>query len=114
MRKTALLQQSDNCDHARGDPEVGRAGGDAVVPRERHFGWEVWMRFSWAVTYKLGTIVAAGALAVLAFSQGTQWWDIVGAVLTGSAIADVILLTAAAWFRWRHRSEWSSRPDDNA
>jgi hypothetical protein len=26
-------------------------------------------------------------------------------VLTGSAIADVILLIAVAWFRWRHRSE---------
>jgi hypothetical protein len=63
------------------------------------------LRFSWAVTYKLGTIVGAGALAVLAFSQGSQWWAVVGAVLTGSAIADVILLTAAALFRRRHRSE---------
>ena len=62
----------------------------AVVPRERQFGWEVWLRFSWAVTYRLGTLVGAAALAVLAFSQGSQWWDIVGAVLTGSAIADVI------------------------
>jgi membrane protein YdbS with pleckstrin-like domain len=77
----------------------------AVVPRERQFGWEVWLRFSWAVTYKLGTVVGAVALAVLAFSQGSKWWDIVGAVLTGSAIADVLLLIAAAWFRWRHRSE---------
>ena len=77
----------------------------AVVPRERQFGWEVWLRFSWAVTYRLGTLVGAAALAVLAFSQGSQWWDIVGAVLTGSAIADVILLIAAAWYRWRHRSE---------
>ena len=57
------------------------------------------------MTYRLGTVVGAGALAVLAFSQGSQRWDIVGAVLTGSAIADVILLMAAAWFRWRHRSE---------
>ena len=63
------------------------------------------MRFSWAVTYKLGTVVGAAALAVLAFSRGSQSWDIVGAVLTGSAIADVILLIAVAWFRWRHRSE---------
>jgi len=77
----------------------------AVVPSERQLGEEVWLRFSWAVTYKLGTVVGAGALAVLAFSQGSQWWDVVGAVLTGSAIADVILLTAAALFRWRHRSE---------
>ena len=77
----------------------------AVEPRERQFGEAVWLRFSWAVTYKLGTVVGAGALAVLAFSQGSQWWDVVGAVLTGSAIADVILLIAAALFRWRHRSE---------
>ena len=77
----------------------------AVVPRKRQSGWEVWLRFSWAVTYRLSTVVGAGALAVLAFSQGSQWWDIVGAVLTGSAIADVILLIAVAWFRSRHRSE---------
>ena len=76
-----------------------------MVPRERQIGWEFSLRFSWAVTYKLGTVVGAGALAVLAFSQGNQSWDIVGAVLTGSAIADVILLIAVAWFRWRHRSE---------
>ena len=63
------------------------------------------MRFSWAVSYRLGTVVGAGALAVLAFSQGSQWWDIVGAVLTGSAIADVILLIVVEWFCWRHRSE---------
>jgi hypothetical protein len=76
-----------------------------VAQFERRLGWEVWLRFSWAVTYRLGTVVGAGALAVVAFSQGSQGWDIVGAVLTGSAIADVILLIAAAWFRWRHRSE---------
>ena len=46
------------------------------------------------MTYRLGTVVGAGALAVLVFSQGSQWWDIVGAVLMGSAIADVILLIA--------------------
>ena len=74
-----------------------------VVPRQ--FGEEVWLRFSWAMTYRMSTVVGAGVLALLAFSQGSQWWDLVGAVLTGSAIADVILLIAAAWFRWRHRSE---------
>ena len=48
-------------------------------------------------------------------SQGSQRWDIVGAVLTGSAIADVILLS-----RWRGfaggtvRSCRSSRLDNNA
>jgi hypothetical protein len=61
--------------------------------------------FSRAVTYKLGTVVGAAALAALAFSQGSQWWDIVGAVLTGNAIADVILLITAAWFHRRHRME---------
>jgi hypothetical protein len=45
-------------------------------------------------------------LAVLAFSRGTRWWNVIGAVLTGIAIADVIIVTAAAWFRRRHRSEW--------
>jgi len=50
------------------------------------------------------TVVGAGALAALAFSQGSQGWDIVGAVLVGSAIADVILLMVVAWFRWRHRA----------
>jgi hypothetical protein len=50
------------------------------------------------------TVVGAGALAALAFSQGSQGWDIVGAVLVGSAIADVILLIVVAWFRWRHRA----------
>jgi hypothetical protein len=53
----------------------------------------------------LGTVVVAGALAILAFSQGTQWWNVVGAVLTGIAIADVIIVIAATWFRLRHRSE---------
>jgi hypothetical protein len=63
------------------------------------------VRFSWVVAYRLGTLVGAVALAVFAFSRGSQAWNIVGAVLTGSAIADVILLIAVAWFRWRHRSE---------
>jgi len=50
------------------------------------------------------TVVGAGALAALAFSQRSQGWDIVGAVLLGSAIADLILLIVVAWFRWRHRA----------
>jgi len=62
------------------------------------------LRFSWGLTYRVTTVVAAGALAALAFSQGSQGWDIVGAVLVGSAIADVILLMVVAWFRWRHRA----------
>jgi CHASE1-domain containing sensor protein len=57
------------------------------------------------VTYRLSRVVVLAALAVLAFSQGSQGWNIVGAVLTGIAIADVIVLIAAAWFRRRHRSE---------
>jgi hypothetical protein len=40
----------------------------------------------------------------LAFSQRSQGWDIVGAVLTGSAIADVILLVVVAWFNGRRRA----------
>jgi hypothetical protein len=60
--------------------------------------------FSWAATYRITAVVGATALAALAFSQGSQGWDIVGAVLTGSAIADVILLIVVAWFRWRHRA----------
>jgi len=62
------------------------------------------LRFSWGLTYRVTTVVAAGALAALVFSQGSQGWDIVGAVLVGSAIADVILLMVVAWFRWRHRA----------
>lgn len=62
------------------------------------------MRFSFALTYRVTTVIGAGALAALAFSQGSQGWDIVGAVLTGSAIADVILLIVVARFRWRHRT----------
>ena len=61
------------------------------------------MRFSTAVTHRVGTVVGAGALAALAFSQGSQGWDIVGAVLTGSAIANVVLLVVVSWFNWRHR-----------
>ena len=69
------------------------------------------MRFSWAVTYRATTLVGAGALAALAFSQGSQAWDIVGAVLAGSAIADVILLVAVARFRWNRRP--GGRHDDD-
>jgi hypothetical protein len=47
-------------------------------------------------------------LAALAFSQGTQGWNIVGAVLAGLAIADAMILTIAALFRWRHRDEWGN------
>lgn len=67
------------------------------------------MRFSRAVTYRVTTVVGAGALAALAFSQGSQGWNIVGAVLVGSAIADVLLLIVVAWFNWRHRAAPSSR-----
>jgi len=57
------------------------------------------------------TLVATGALAALAFGQG---WTIVGAVLVGAALADVIVLIAVARFRWnrrpggRHHDERSS------
>jgi len=62
------------------------------------------LRFSWAVTHRIATTIGAGALAARAVSQGSQGWDIVGAVLVGIAIADVILLIVVAWFRWRHRA----------
>jgi hypothetical protein len=55
----------------------------------------------------VATVVGAAALAALAFSQRTQGWDIVGAVLAGSAIVDMILLIVVAWFNWRH----PRRPD---
>ena len=64
------------------------------------------MRFSWAVSYRATTMVASGVLAVLAFSQGTQGWELVGAVLAAFAIVDAIMLAVVAWFRWRHRGEW--------
>jgi len=51
------------------------------------------------------TFIGAVVLAVLAFSQGTQGWDIVGAVFTAFAIVDAMLLIVVAWFRWRHRGE---------
>ena|SRR6516164_8822417 len=86
-------------------PRLGRAEGWRRSRARKTFGWEVRLRFSRAVTYRLGTVVVAGALAILAFSQGTQWWNVVGAVLTGIAIADVIIVIAATWFRLRHRSE---------
>lgn len=63
------------------------------------------LRFSRAVTYRLCTIIVASALAVGAFSQGSQLWTIVGAVLAGIAITDVIIVGTAVWFRRRHRSE---------
>ena len=64
------------------------------------------MRFSTAVSYRATTLVANAVLAALAFSQGTQVWDIVGAVLAGFVIGDLMVITIAAWFRWRHRKEW--------
>jgi hypothetical protein len=56
------------------------------------------------VTYRVTTVLGAAALAALAFSQGSQGWDIVGAVLVGSAIADVIILIVVALFRRRQRA----------
>ncbi len=64
------------------------------------------MRFSTAASYRATTMVASGVLAALAFSQGTQGWSIVGAVLTGLAIGDAMVLTVASVFRWRHRDKW--------
>jgi hypothetical protein len=61
------------------------------------------LRFSTAVTHRVASVVGAGALAAVAFSQGTEGWDVVGAVLVGIAVADVILLIVVVWFRWRHR-----------
>ena len=58
------------------------------------------MRFSWAVRYRVAGLLGAAALAALAFTQG---WEIVGAVLLGSAIADVILLVVVARFQYRQR-----------
>ena len=63
------------------------------------------MQFSTAVTYRATTLVANTVLAVLAFRQGTQVWDIVGAVLAAFAIGDLIVITIAALFRWRRRGE---------
>jgi hypothetical protein len=54
------------------------------------------------VTYRLSTAIGAGALAVLAFTRESQWWHIVGAVLTGIAIADMIVVIAAVWLRRRN------------
>jgi len=62
------------------------------------------VRFSRAIAYRICSVVGTGALAAVAFSRGTQDWDVVGAVLLGVAIADVILLIVVAWFHWRHRS----------
>lgn len=64
------------------------------------------MRFSRAIAFRATTLVANAVLAVLAFSQGTQVWDIVGAVLAAFAIGDLMQITIATWFRWRHRKEW--------
>jgi hypothetical protein len=64
------------------------------------------LRFSTAVSYRATTLVANAVLAAVAFSQGTQGWEIIGAALAGVAIADMMILTIAALFRWQHRDEW--------
>jgi hypothetical protein len=61
------------------------------------------------MSYRATTLVANTVLAVVAFSQGTQGWEIVGAVLVGFAIGDLIMITTAAWFRRRHRDDWGNR-----
>ena len=61
------------------------------------------MRARWGVAYRTFTMVGAAALAVIAFSRHTPLWDVVGAVLVGLAIVDLILLVVVAWFQWRHR-----------
>jgi len=63
------------------------------------------VRSSWAVTYRVATMVGCAALAALAFSRHTPGWDIVGAALVAFAIVDLLLLTVVAWFRWRHRGD---------
>lgn len=63
------------------------------------------MKFSWAVSYRVATMVGSVALAAFAFSRHTQVWDIVGAVLVAFAIVDVILLVVVALFRWLHRDD---------
>jgi len=63
------------------------------------------MKFSWAVTHRVTTMVGSAALAVFAFSRHTQGWDIVGAVLTAFVIVDALLLVAVACFRWLHRDD---------
>jgi membrane protein YdbS with pleckstrin-like domain len=64
-------------------------------------GWPVVL-----VTYRLTTLAGAAVLAALAFRQGTEGWDIVGAVFITYAIVDAMLLIVVASFRWRHRREW--------
>jgi hypothetical protein len=61
------------------------------------------------MSYRATTLVANTVLGVLAFSQGTQGWEIVGAVLVGFAIGDLIMIATAAWVRRRHRDEWDNR-----
>ncbi|HEX5094521.1 MAG TPA: hypothetical protein VFX21_00845 [Acidimicrobiia bacterium] len=61
------------------------------------------MKASTAVTHRVLSAVLTAALSALAFAQGTEGWAIVGAVLLGAAIVDVILLVVVAWFRWRHQ-----------
>ena len=63
------------------------------------------VRARWAIAYRITTMLLTAALAAVAFTQHTQLWDIVGAVLVAYAIVDVLLLITVAWFRWRHRDE---------
>jgi hypothetical protein len=63
------------------------------------------VKASTAVTHRVLSAVFTGALAALAFSQGSEGWAIVGAVLLGAAIVDVVLLVVVAWFRWRHQDD---------
>jgi hypothetical protein len=61
------------------------------------------VKASTALTHRVISLVLTGALSALAFSFGSEGWAIVGAVLLGAAIVDVMLLIAVAWFRWRHQ-----------
>ena len=91
----------------RARPADDRTGRCETVRRRDDLSvGEARLRFSTAVTYRATTLVANAVLAALAFSQGTQVWDIVGAVLAAFAIGDLMQIAIAAWFRWRHRKEW--------
>jgi len=63
------------------------------------------VRARWGVAYRTATMLGAALLAALAFTRHTLLWDVVGAVLVGLAIVDLILLAVVAWFQWRHRGD---------
>lgn len=63
------------------------------------------MRARWGVAYRTATMLGAGLLAAVAFAQHTPVGDVVGAVLVGLAIVDLVLLVVVAWFQWRHRHD---------